>query len=115
MAAVNEHLDDFLIYIGSEKGLSPNTIEAYQRDCLAFVNFLDYASGSYIPGLGGDMASIKIASSLVVGLNVIMLPGNAVKTIVTTADNKQLSQDTPVAPSFFSGRRVSWRELIVDQ
>jgi integrase/recombinase XerD len=40
---VNEHLDDFLIYIGSEKGLSPNTIEAYHRDGLAFVEFLDHA------------------------------------------------------------------------
>lgn len=38
---MNEHLDDFLMYIGSEKGLSPNTIEAYQRDGLAFVEFLE--------------------------------------------------------------------------
>ncbi|NGX42925.1 MAG: Tyrosine recombinase XerD [Chlamydiae bacterium] len=38
---MNEDLDDFLSYIGSEKGLSPNTIEAYQRDCLKFVNFLE--------------------------------------------------------------------------
>jgi len=37
---VKEHINDFLIYIGSEKGLSPHTIEAYQRDCLAFVQFL---------------------------------------------------------------------------
>jgi hypothetical protein len=61
------------------------------------------------------MASLKIASSLAVGLNVIMLPGGAVKTIVTTASNQQLSQDTPLPPTNFTGRRVSWRELIVDR
>lgn len=38
---MNEHLDDFLIYIGSEKGLSQNTIEAYTRDGLAFIKFLE--------------------------------------------------------------------------
>jgi integrase/recombinase XerD len=38
---MNEHLDDFLAYIGSEKGLSNNTIEAYRRDCLDFVVFLN--------------------------------------------------------------------------
>lgn len=38
---MNEHLDDFLQYIGSEKGLSINSIEAYQRDCLSFVAFLE--------------------------------------------------------------------------
>ncbi len=38
---MNEQLDDFLIYIGSEKGLSPNTIEAYQRDTLSLVSFLE--------------------------------------------------------------------------
>src|ERR1700733_4957719 len=37
---MNEHLDDFLAYIGSEKGLSGNTIEAYRRDCLEFAAFL---------------------------------------------------------------------------
>lgn len=41
MPVMNEHLDDFIVYIGSEKGLSLNTIEAYQRDCVAFINFLD--------------------------------------------------------------------------
>lgn len=38
---MNEFLDDFLVYIGSEKGLSPHTIEAYQHDGIAFLNFLE--------------------------------------------------------------------------
>lgn len=35
------HLKEFLAYIGSEKGLSINTIEAYERDCLAFKAYLE--------------------------------------------------------------------------
>src|ERR1700722_16705566 len=34
------HLQDFLDYIASEKGLSQNTIEAYERDILAFMTFI---------------------------------------------------------------------------
>jgi type IV pilus assembly protein PilY1 len=81
----------------------------------SYINFIDYITGSFIPGAASNMASLKIASSLAVGLNVIMLPGGAVKTIVTTASNQQLSQDTPLPPTNFTGRRVSWRELIVDR
>jgi integrase/recombinase XerD len=33
---VKEHISDFLLYLGSEKGLSPHTLEAYQRDVAAF-------------------------------------------------------------------------------
>ena len=84
--------------------------------CLAggfsWLNFLDYATGSYVPGASGSMASTKFASSLAVGINVIMLPGGKVVTIVTTADNQQLTQNTPVPSSAFAGRRVSWRELV---
>jgi type IV pilus assembly protein PilY1 len=81
----------------------------------SFINYLDYTTGSYVPGSSNNMASVKIASSLAVGLNVVMLPGGAVKTIVTTADNQQLSQDTPLPPRNYSGRRVSWRELLIDK
>jgi type IV pilus assembly protein PilY1 len=78
----------------------------------SWLNFLDYGTGSYVPGATGDMASTRFASSLAVGINVIMLPGGKVVTIVTTADNQQLSQNTPVPSSSFAGRRVSWRELV---
>jgi hypothetical protein len=40
--------------------------------------------------------------------------GNTVKTIVTTADNQQLTKDTPVVATSVSGRRVTWRELFVE-
>ncbi len=39
---------DFCLYIASEKGLSPNTIEAYQRDLKGFVHFLGDQSASEI-------------------------------------------------------------------
>ena len=58
--------------------------------------------------------SIKISASLVVGINVVQLPGGTVKTIVTTADNQQITQDTPVAPTNFQGKRVTWRELFAE-
>jgi len=80
----------------------------------AWLNFLNFKTGGFIQGTANDVVSTKISSSLVVGLNIVQLPGGVVKTIVTTADNQQLSQDTPVGPSTFQGRRVGWRELIAD-
>lgn len=37
---LEQDVNNFVIYIASEKGLSINTIEAYQRDVLYFVDFL---------------------------------------------------------------------------
>ncbi len=79
-----------------------------------WVNFLDYKTGTDVTGSSGNMASTKISASLVVGINVIQLPGGTVKTIVTTADNQQLTKDTPVAPTTLQGKRVSWRELFFE-
>ena len=77
-----------------------------------WINFLDFRTGSFVPGASLNTASNKISASLVVGINVVQLPGGAVKTIVTTADNQQITQETPVAPPAIAGKRVSWRELI---
>jgi type IV pilus assembly protein PilY1 len=79
-----------------------------------YVNFFDYRTGSYIPGATSNMASAKVTASLLVGINVVQLPGGTIKTIVTTADNQQITKDTPVAPTTVQGRRVSWRELFVE-
>ncbi|MBM3372897.1 MAG: hypothetical protein FJY44_03385, partial [Betaproteobacteria bacterium] len=87
-------------------------------DCVAggfgWVNFMDARTGSYIPGSTDNMSGSRIGASLIVGVNVVQLPGGTVKTIVTTADNQQITQNTPVAPTTTQGRRVSWRELFVD-
>ena len=77
-----------------------------------WVNFLDFRTGGFVPGASANMASTKIGASLVVGINVIKLPGGTIKAIVTTADNQQLTKDAPVATPAVTGRRVSWRELI---
>lgn len=79
-----------------------------------WVNFLDYRSGSYVEGSSGNMASTKISASVVVGINVVQLPGGTVKTIVTTADNQQITQETPVKPANVAGGRATWRELFVE-
>jgi len=81
---------------------------------ISYLNYLDYATGSYIPGATGNMASVNVGSSLTVGINVVMLPGGKVVTIATTAANQQLTQDTPVVQGKYQSRRVSWRELIVE-
>ena len=38
---MQKQLAEFLSYIASEKGLSQNTVEAYERDCLAFITYLE--------------------------------------------------------------------------
>lgn len=38
---MRDQLEDFLLYIASEKGLSQNTIEAYQHDGFEFIKFLE--------------------------------------------------------------------------
>ncbi|OFW47846.1 MAG: hypothetical protein A3J29_21555, partial [Acidobacteria bacterium RIFCSPLOWO2_12_FULL_67_14b] len=79
-----------------------------------WINFLDYKTGGQVPGATANMASTKVTGSLVVGINVVQLPGGTVKAIVTTADNQQLTKDAPVAPSALQGRRVSWREIFFE-
>lgn len=77
----------------------------------AWQNYIDFKTGRYITTSTGQVASTKIASSLIVGLNVVQLPGGKVVTIATTADNQQITRDTPVPSTSFSGNRISWREL----
>ena len=80
----------------------------------SYVNYIDFKTGSYITANDNTTASVKIASSLTVGINVIMLPGGGVQTIVTTSDNQQLTTETPVNAIAFGDRRVSWRELFAE-
>jgi type IV pilus assembly protein PilY1 len=79
-----------------------------------WLNFLDYKTGAYVPGATLNTASNKISASLIVGINVVKLPGGTVKTIVTTADNQQITKETPASASTVQGKRVSWRELLFE-
>jgi type IV pilus assembly protein PilY1 len=76
-----------------------------------WINFFDFKTGSFVETSPNQRLSLKIASSLIVGINVIKLPGGNVSTIVTTADNQQLTKDPPPPPAGFAGARVLWREL----
>ncbi|HEX6692834.1 MAG TPA: PilC/PilY family type IV pilus protein, partial [Burkholderiales bacterium] len=79
-----------------------------------WVNFLNIRDGGTVQtGTTGTPASVKVSGSLIVGINVVKI-GENIKTIVTTADNQQLTKETPVSPSTLEGRRVTWRELVVE-
>jgi type IV pilus assembly protein PilY1 len=79
----------------------------------AWLNSFNIDTGSVVTST--SQIATYVASSLVVGVNVIMLPGSSIKAIVTTADNNQLTQSVPVVPTNFGGQRVSWRELDTTQ
>ncbi len=82
---------------------------------IAWVNTFDFKTGGYVAGVNAYEVSQKISGSVAVGINVIMLPGGKVVTVVTTADNQQLPVNTPIAPAAFQGKRVGWRELSTGQ
>ena len=76
---------------------------------IAWVNTFDFKTGGYVAGVNACRVSSKISGSVAVGINVIMLPGGKVVTVVTTADNQQLPQNTPMRrPASRAG--ASWRE-----
>jgi len=81
----------------------------------AWINTFDFKTGGFVAGATGNAVSQKVTGSVVVGINVIQLPGGKVVTVVTTADNQQRAVETPIAPTNFQGRRVGWRELNADQ
>jgi type IV pilus assembly protein PilY1 len=80
-----------------------------------WINVFDFKTGSFVAGATADAVSQKVTGSVVVGINVIQLPGGKVVTVVTTADNQQRAVETPIAPTSFQGKRVGWRELSADQ
>ena len=63
MESFDPAISDFLSYIGSEKGLSRNTIEAYQRDLLQFCEFLKDRSSRDLGSITHD-DFIKFLDSL---------------------------------------------------
>lgn len=51
-------IDDFTAYLGSERGLSPHSIEAYGRDVLAFATWLhDQGKQNYSAVVHGDLVA----------------------------------------------------------
>jgi type IV pilus assembly protein PilY1 len=76
----------------------------------AWLNFIDVNTGASVEGLSTTYASVKLGGTLLVGVSPIQI-GDKIKTIGTTADNRQITFDTPIAGSSFVGRRIQWREL----
>ena len=77
----------------------------------SYINNFDYENGCAVSTANG-VISTRL-SSQTVGVNTIRLPGNKIVTIATTADNKQLTLNTPSSPgAALNGRRVSWKELV---
>jgi type IV pilus assembly protein PilY1 len=78
----------------------------------SWLNFVDVNRGCAVQGT--TYTSVKFSSSLIVGVSPIQI-GDKIKTIVTTADNQQITTATPIGGGEFEGRRVQWRELLQGQ
>jgi type IV pilus assembly protein PilY1 len=76
----------------------------------SFVNFLDYRTGSYVPGQ--TSAGMSLPNYLTVGLTAVQLPDGSVKLIITGSGGQITSTDLPVNIPKLFGRRVGWRELM---
>jgi type IV pilus assembly protein PilY1 len=81
----------------------------------AYFNFLDVITGGYVQAPGNTMASLKVGDALLVGQSFLCGPGSncAIVAVDNTGGTREPSP--PIPPGTFAGRRVSWRELIVDQ
>ncbi len=59
---MQKQLEEFLVYLRSEKGLAPNTLESYERDIKKLVLFLE-GRGLDVELLYQFFSSLKLASS----------------------------------------------------
>lgn len=53
---LDEHKQDFILHLRSERGLSTNTVEAYERDVAAFLEFVSKKAVSATSNLSSDHA-----------------------------------------------------------
>jgi type IV pilus assembly protein PilY1 len=81
----------------------------------SWFNFLDVATGSYVPAPGNTTASKKVSDALLVGQSFVCGPGGNCGVIAIDNKGRPREEPPPLAPQAFSGKRVSWRELIGDQ
>ena len=81
----------------------------------SWFNFFDLATGGYVPAPGNTMASQKVPDALLVGQSVVCAAGGNCEIIAIDNTGKPREEPPPIPPAGYTGRRVSWRELIVDQ
>ncbi len=79
-----------------------------------YLNQFDFKTGKAVETAANLAVSQKITTSQIAGISVVKLPGNKLVTITTTTDNQRLAYDTPVTIAGAGGKRVSWREIIID-
>ena len=76
-----------------------------------WLNFLDYTTGASVNNV---LAGVKYDSTIV-GVNVLFIGGNPVVEVVTSTDPTPTKDEIvqfKASSTGFSGKRVSWRELI---
>jgi type IV pilus assembly protein PilY1 len=81
----------------------------------SWFNFFDVATGSYVPAPGNTMVSKRVSDALLVGQSFVCGPGGNCGVIAIDNKGRPREEPPPLAPQAFSGKRVSWRELIGDQ
>jgi type IV pilus assembly protein PilY1 len=81
----------------------------------SWFNFFDLATGGVVPAPGNLMASQKVPDALLVGQSVVCAAGGNCEIIAVDNTGKPREEPPPIPPAGYTGRRVSWRELIVDQ
>ena len=79
----------------------------------SWLNFFNYSDGLAVANSAdGSVGTQLSANALVVGINVVRLPGG--KTVVEGTDSNagHPTINAPFASKSLSGKRVSWRELV---
>jgi type IV pilus assembly protein PilY1 len=81
----------------------------------AWFNFIDVATGGVVTAPGNTMVSKRHGNALLVGQSFICGPGDNCGVVAIDNKGNPNTQPPPIPPQGFAGRRVSWRELVVDQ
>jgi type IV pilus assembly protein PilY1 len=81
----------------------------------SWFNFFDVTTGSYVPAPNNTMASKRVSDALLVGQSFVCGPGGNCGVIAIDNKGRPRVDPPPLSPQAFSGKRVSWRELLGDQ
>lgn len=81
---------------------------------VSYAYFLDYRTGGYVEGSNG-LIGVRLGSYLASAPSIIRLEDGTIKELVRTDSATTLVKEVPTAPTLFSTRRISWRELITGQ
>jgi Tfp pilus tip-associated adhesin PilY1 len=80
----------------------------------SWLNFMDFRTGLAVVTSANHAASRRLNESLAVGTNVLRLPTGQVVVVVIGSNNTPQVLSLPVSTPPPSGKRVSWREVVVE-